>query len=109
VRFGLHALGIGPGARREIIDAVAAGAEQRGFATLWCGEHVVMVDRPASRYPYAPDGHIPIPPDADWLDPLVCLSFAGAATSSIGLSTGVPCCPSTTRCCSRNKRRASTG
>jgi probable F420-dependent oxidoreductase len=89
MRFGLHALGIGTGARRDVIDAVAATAEAAGFATLWAGEHVVMVDEPASRYPYADDGRIAVPADADWLDPLIGLSFAAAATSRIGLATGV--------------------
>lgn len=89
MRYGLHALGIGNGARREIIDGVAPGAEARGFATLWMGEHVVMVDRPTSRYPYAEDGSIPVPADADWLDPLIGLSFAAAVTSRISLATGV--------------------
>jgi probable F420-dependent oxidoreductase len=89
MRFGLHALGIGTGARREVIDAVAAGAEAAGFARLWAGEHVVMVDRPGSRYPYAPDGRIAVPATADWLDPLIALSFAAAATATIELATGV--------------------
>jgi probable F420-dependent oxidoreductase len=89
MRLGLHALGIGTGARREVIDAVAAGAEAAGFATLWAGEHVVMVDDGASRYPYAPDGRIAVPAQADWLDPLITLSFAAAATSTIRLATGV--------------------
>jgi len=89
VRLGLHALGIGTGARREVIDAVAAGAEAAGFATLWAGEHVVMVDDGASRYPYAPDGRIAVPAQADWLDPLIALSFAAAVTSTIRLATGV--------------------
>jgi probable F420-dependent oxidoreductase len=89
VRLGLHALGIGTGARREVIDAVAAGAEAAGFATLWAGEHVVMVDDGASRYPYAPDGRIAVPAEADWLDPLIALSFAAAVTSTIRLATGV--------------------
>lgn len=89
MRFGLHALGIGPGAQREVVDAVASAAEAAGFATLWAGEHVVMVDRPASRYPYSDAGQIPIPADADWLDPLVCLSFAAAATRRITLATGI--------------------
>lgn len=88
-RVGLHALGIGPGARREVIDAVARAAEDAGFARLWAGEHVVMVDRPASPYPYNDDGAIPIPADADWLDPFGCLSFAAAATRTISLATGV--------------------
>ncbi len=89
MRLGLHALGIGTGARREVIDAVAAGAEAAGFATLWAGEHVVMVDEPASRYPYTDDGRIAVPAEADWLDPLIGLSFAAAATTTIALATGV--------------------
>jgi probable F420-dependent oxidoreductase len=89
IRLGLHALGIGTGARREVIDAVAAGAEAAGFATLWAGEHVVMVDDGASRYPYAPDGRIAVPAPADWLDPLIALSFAAAVTHTIRLATGV--------------------
>jgi len=93
MRFGLHALGIGPGARRDVIDAVARAAEAAGFHTLWVGEHVVMVDRSASRYPYSADGTIPIPSDADWLDPLVCLSFVAAATSTITVATGIMLLP----------------
>ena len=89
MRLGLHALGIGAGANRAVIDAVASGGERAGFATLWSGEHVVMVDRSASRYPYSDDGQIAVPSTADWIDPLIGLSFAAAATSSIRLATGV--------------------
>jgi probable F420-dependent oxidoreductase len=89
MRFGLHALGIGSGARPAVIRAVSAAAEESGFATLWAGEHVVMVDRPASRYPYSADGQIAVPADADWLDPLLGLSYAAAVTSRIGLATGI--------------------
>jgi probable F420-dependent oxidoreductase len=89
MRFGLHALGIGPGARRDVIAAVASAAEGSGFATLWAGEHVIMVDRPQSRYPYAADGRIAVPASADWLDPFIVLSFACAVTDRIRLATGV--------------------
>jgi probable F420-dependent oxidoreductase len=89
MRMGLHALGIGNGARPDVIRAVAREAEARGFATLWAGEHVVLVDEPASRYPYSADGRIAVPVDADWLDPLIALGFAAAATERIGLATGV--------------------
>jgi hypothetical protein len=47
MQLGLHALGIGAGADRAVIDAVASSADECGFATLWAGEHVVMVDRSA--------------------------------------------------------------
>ncbi|TQF69289.1 LLM class F420-dependent oxidoreductase [Rhodococcus spelaei] len=89
MRLGLHALGIGTGAHRAVIDAVAVAADRHGFATLWAGEHVVMVDRPASRYPYADDGRIAVPAAADWLDPMIALSFAAAATDTIRIATGV--------------------
>ena len=89
MRLGLHALGIGTGAKREVIDAVAVAAERAGFATLWAGEHVVMVDASASRYPYSDDGRIAVPAEADWIDPLIGLSFVAAATSTIQIATGV--------------------
>jgi probable F420-dependent oxidoreductase len=89
MRLGLHALGIGAGARPDVIDEVAVAAERCGFATLWSGEHVVMVDRSASRYPYSDDGRIAVPAEADWIDPMIGLSFAAAATSTIGIATGV--------------------
>ncbi|MCE3552014.1 LLM class F420-dependent oxidoreductase [Pseudonocardia sp. RS11V-5] len=89
MQVGLHALGIGAGARRSVIDAVAVAAESCGFATLWSGEHVVMVDRTSSRYPYSEDGRIAVPAEADWIDPLVGLSFVAAATSTIDVATGV--------------------
>ena len=89
MRIGLHALGIGSGADPEVVAAVARSADASGFSTLWSGEHIVMVDRPDAPYPYAPDGRIAVPSDADWLDPFVTLSFAAAVTSSIRLATGV--------------------
>src|SRR6476469_2535266 len=89
MRLGLHALGIGTGAKRAVIDAVAGAADRAGFATLWAGEHVVMVDESASRYPYSDDGRIAVPAEADWIDPMIGLSFAAAATSTIRIATGV--------------------
>jgi len=89
MRLGLHALGIGAGADAPVIQAVASAAEQSGFATLWAGEHVVMVDDAASEYPYADDGKIAVPADADWIDPMIGLSFAAAATATIRIATGV--------------------
>jgi probable F420-dependent oxidoreductase len=89
MQIGLHALGIGTGAQRDVVDAVAKAAEASGFATLWSGEHVVMVDQSTSPYPYADDGQIAVPTTADWNDPMIGLSFAAAATSTIGIATGV--------------------
>jgi probable F420-dependent oxidoreductase len=89
ITVGLHALGTGNGSEPHVLAAVARRADELGFATLWCGEHVVMVDEPGSRYPYSDDGKIAVAPDADWLDPLLALSFAAACTGRITLATGV--------------------
>ena len=50
---------------------------------------MVLVDQPQSRYPYSADGRIAVPAEADWLDPLLGLSFIAAVTTRIGLATGV--------------------
>jgi probable F420-dependent oxidoreductase len=86
---GLHALGIGAGANREVIDVVASTAEACGFAALWVGEHVIAVEASASRYPYSPTGRIPVSAQTAWNDPMITLSFAAAATTTITLATGV--------------------
>ncbi|CFH44191.1 Conserved protein of uncharacterised function (part 1) [Mycobacterium tuberculosis] len=86
---GTARAGIGAGADPAVVDAVAVAADDCGFATLWVGEHVVMVDRPASRYPYSRDGVIAVPAQADWLDPMIALSFAAAASSRVDVATGV--------------------
>jgi len=89
MRFGLHAIGVGTGADPAVIAAVARAADESGFATLWSGEHVVMVDRPDALYPYSDDGKIAVPTDTDWLDPLVGLSYVAALTTRIRLATGI--------------------
>jgi len=89
MRVGLQALGIGTGADPVIVRATARAADEAGFATLWVGEHVVLLERPASRYPYAEGGDFPIDPAVDWLDPFATLSFAAAVTRTIRLATGI--------------------
>jgi probable F420-dependent oxidoreductase len=86
---GLHALGIGTGANREVIDVVASTAEACAFSALWVGEHVIAVEASTSRYPYSPTGQIAVPAEAAWNDPMITLSFAAAATTTITLATGV--------------------
>src|ERR1700761_331210 len=65
---------------------------------LWVGEHVGPLDR--SRYPYAADGQIAVPADADWLDPMIELSFAAITATphtppNSGIALSAPeACPS---------------
>jgi probable F420-dependent oxidoreductase len=81
--------GIAAGARPDSMTTVARHAEGLGFGTLWAGEHVVVFDRYQSKYPYTEDGEMPLVRDADFLDPIVALTYAAANTSTIRLATGI--------------------
>jgi probable F420-dependent oxidoreductase len=61
--------------------AVARAAEERGYDSLWAGEHVV-VPRPR----VAPS---PMDPDEPILDPVVLLAHLAAHTRHVRLGTGV--------------------
>lgn len=89
MKTGLFALGIGTAVQPAIVRTTAERAERAGFSTLWVGEHVVLFDRHESKYPYSTEGNFPLPADADWLDPLITLTFAAAVTSEIRLATGI--------------------
>jgi probable F420-dependent oxidoreductase len=62
-------------------------AEAAGFESVWGGEHVIMPDSIASKYPYTPDGKIPAEPETPIPDPLIWLAFAAAAAPSLRLGT----------------------
>jgi probable F420-dependent oxidoreductase len=87
--IGLMPLWFNPIATAEHIAAVARAADERGFHSLWAGEHVVLFDEYASCYPYTVDGQIPISPGRGLLDPFGTLSFVAGITSRIRLCTGV--------------------
>ena len=74
------------------IDGVTAleicrRADAAGFESIWGGEHVVLPDAIASRYPYTADGKIPAQPDTPIPDPLIWLAFAAAASPKLRLGT----------------------
>jgi len=66
---------------------VCRRAEAAGFESVWGGEHVVLPDSIASRYPYTSDGKIPAEPDTPIPDPLIWLAFAAAAAPTLRLGT----------------------
>ncbi len=89
MNVGYFAIGAGLAAQPDIIALVAQTVEQAGFHSLWAPEHVVLLDQYASRYPYAADGRIPVPTEADLLDPFVALTYAAAHTKTVRLGTGI--------------------
>ena len=66
---------------------VCRRAQAAGFESLWGGEHVILPDSIASKYPYTPDGKIPAEPDTPIPDPLIWLAYAAAAAPLMKLGT----------------------
>ena len=81
MKFGLFGLNMYGYSQAEPAAALARKAEQAGFESLWCGEHVVLPDpqRPPS----------PMAPLDNALDPVVALTYLAAVTTKIRLGTGI--------------------
>jgi probable F420-dependent oxidoreductase len=91
MKIGLSAIGFGTLAAPALIRTVVTNAERLNFSTIWAPEHVVLLDRHTSRYPYstASGGEFLAPADIAINDPLPTLTFAAACTSRIRLATGI--------------------
>jgi probable F420-dependent oxidoreductase len=89
MRVGLFAPLGNPFATPEYLAALGAGAEERGFHSLWVAEHVVLFDHYASKYPYAADGRIPAGGESGILEPFTALAFLAAHTRRLRLGTGI--------------------
>jgi len=90
MKIGLFLATINPIATPEYIAAFARGAEERGFDSLWVGEHVLLFDDYSSAYPYSTDGKlVGLTGESGMLDPFLALAWAAAATHEIKLATGI--------------------
>jgi probable F420-dependent oxidoreductase len=89
MNIGFFAIGIGNLARPDLVTEVATTAERLNFSTVWAPEHIVFLDRFASRYPYARGEQLPIRLDVNLLNPFLALTYAAAHTSRIRLATGI--------------------
>lgn len=68
-------------------------AEDAGVESAWVSDHTVLIENPASQYPFSKDGEFFAPPDSDWYDWVVVLSYLGAVTSRIRLGVAVAVLP----------------
>jgi probable F420-dependent oxidoreductase len=89
MRIGIFAALANPFATPDYLNTLGPAAEERGFASLWVAEHVVLFDQYASKYPYAADGKIPAGGESGMLEPFTALAFLAASTSRIRLGTGI--------------------
>jgi probable F420-dependent oxidoreductase len=89
MKIGFFAVGISSLARPDFITTAATHAERLNFATIWAPEHVVFLERFASKYPYSRGARVPIPTTTPLLNPLIALTYAAAHTHRIRLATGI--------------------
>ena len=89
VHIGVTLPNLGSNAQPATIERLACTAEERGFASVWVSDHVVMKAGPLEDYPYSEDGRPPFDPSTRYLDPLVTLGFVAASTNRVQLGTGV--------------------
>ena len=61
MKIAVFSLASGMAKGTALTKAYAANAERLGFSTLWVPEHVVLLDKYASRYPYSENGILPAP------------------------------------------------
>jgi probable F420-dependent oxidoreductase len=89
MKFGLRLPGAGPFAGPEAIASFARTAEELGFDSLWMTDHVALPVEIGTRYPYREDGKFFWPPETPYLDVLLTLTWAAAATERIRVGTSV--------------------
>lgn len=93
MKFGLVFANTGPFVAPDAAAALGRAAEDSGFDSLWTVEHVVVPKVYESTYPYSPNGKMPGTHDAPIPDPLIWLTWVGAATTTLTLATGIVILP----------------
>jgi probable F420-dependent oxidoreductase len=87
MRIGAKLPNSGPLPLRLGVPSMAATLEAAGFDSLWVSDHVVMPEVIESPYPFAADGRAAWPTDTPYLDALIALALAAAATERVRLGT----------------------
>jgi probable F420-dependent oxidoreductase len=87
MRIGAKLPNSGPLPLELGIPSMAAALERAGFDSLWVSDHIVMPETIESRYPFAADGRATWPTDTPYVDALIALALAAAATETVRLGT----------------------
>jgi len=95
MKFGVQT-GFGKGDPLSVpahMAAIAKGAEERGFNSIWAPEHVLQFTEYHSKYPYTDNGVPPLSTDQGILGPFTTLTFLAAHTKTLRLGTGIAILP----------------
>ena len=82
-----------PGRGLEFIQATAVGMEQRGFASFWCGDHIVFFQNYMSHAPDSALGDAGFHEDQGLFEPLLTLTAAALATTELRIGLSVEILP----------------
>ncbi len=91
MKVGICCAGIGHGAAADFIRASAKAAEEGGFSIFWLPDHVVFFEAYRSQYSYG-DFHEDSPvadPYTAFIEAIIGMTWAAAATTKIGVGTSV--------------------
>ena len=85
MKIGLNLDNRGPGATPENLIRFAVAADRLGFSSLAVSDHVVLVRRQTTQYPYSTSGEIDFDAWTPWNDTLGLIGFvAGKQLAWIG-------------------------
>lgn len=89
MRFGFHAINLGPLATPDSVRQVLAACERHQIDSIWTGDHIINANRIDSTYPYSPTGKFPLPPKEPILEPLAFMGYAAGQTSTVQIGVSV--------------------
>jgi probable F420-dependent oxidoreductase len=93
MEFGLAFANTGPFVDPDAAAQLGRAAEAAGIDSLWTVEHVIVPKEYESAYPYSANGKMPGSHEAPIPDPLIWLTWVGAATTTLKLATGIVILP----------------
>jgi probable F420-dependent oxidoreductase len=93
MEFGCHLPMFGAIATRHNVITFAKRMEALGYDSLWVSDHVIVPHTIRSRYPYSDTGQFPLPPTANFLEPLVTLALIAGVTERVKLGTTIMVLP----------------
>ena len=89
IKFGQNLPTTGANATPENIKMISQRAEDLGYDSVWCSDHLVIPHSIASRYPYTHDGETPFSPSGTYLDSITALTFVTGCTTTLRVATNV--------------------
>lgn len=93
MKYGLAFGNTGPFVEPTAAASLGRAAEAHGIDSIWTVEHVIVPKEYESTYPYSANGKMPGGHESPIPDPLIWLTWIGAATTRLKLATGIVILP----------------